>query len=268
MPLPPHTGTQYNTLSTLTTSCQDNYTLVGSARRDCGDDGVWSGTLASCAPASCDLVTCPRYNRCDTKEGVASCAPFGRFEFEEFLSACFQEIKYEDDCDREISEIRGLLEPEAFLESFASSILSVELIDNTQPYFMIRKFIRETSPREGSLTESFMGRVIEIIEHYIEHIETLVIHDNREVLVAQSMFLVNTNIRNIQRRKTEEAAPRSREQARQAWLNTSKKYRSNPGKKKTETLAYSGKYSDIMVKLVELAQKLVNILGASKKDEL
>lgn len=199
---------------------------------------------------------------------MASCAPFRRFEFEEFLSACFQEIKYEDDCEREISEIRELLEPDIFLESFASSILRLELIDNTQPYLMIRKFIRETSPREGSLTESFMGRVIEIIEHYIQHIETLVIHDNREVLVAQSMFLVNTNIRNIQRRKTEEAAPRSREQARQAWLNTSKKYRSNPGKKKTETLAYSGKYSDIMKKLVELAQKLVNILGASKKDEL
>ena len=244
-----------------------NFTLVGTARRECGEDGAWSGTSASCLPGYCSLVTCSRFYRCDVQERVAACIPFQQSDFEDFLSGCLQKIIYEDDCDKEISEVGEHLESSSFLESFARSILRVELIDNTQPYLITQKFLRETSSREESLTETFMTTVIEIVEHYMKHIETLVIHENREVLVAQCMHLINTNIKNIQKHKTKEPAPRTREQARQAWLDTSKKYRSNPEKKKTKNPAYSGKYSDIMERLVEVAQRLVNILGA-KRDEL
>ena len=44
---------------------------------------------------------------------------------ENLFSSCLRSIQYDDDCDKEIAEIKKLLEPVSFLTSFANSILKV-----------------------------------------------------------------------------------------------------------------------------------------------
>ena len=46
-------------------------------------------------------------------------------DMENFFSSCLRNIQYDDDCDKEIAEIKQLLEPVSFLTSFANSILKV-----------------------------------------------------------------------------------------------------------------------------------------------
>ena len=41
------------------------------------------------------------------------------------MSSCLQNIEYEEDCDKEIAEIKELLKPDSFIESFANSVLKV-----------------------------------------------------------------------------------------------------------------------------------------------
>ncbi|XP_063682535.1 uncharacterized protein LOC134817331 [Bolinopsis microptera] len=261
------TGTQHITLSSITTTCHVTHILVGSAVRECGEDGQWSGDPASCQPGSCDLVTCPAYFKCGSGDGFAKCVQFIESDFEDFLSACLQRIKYEEDCDKEISEIEDLL-PDSFIQSFANSILKVKLDGNTQPYFISKKFLRKITPRENKFSEQFMKTIIKIVEYFTEHIETLLYRENREVLVAKCMLMINSNIRAVQHKNTEERPTRTRKEARQAWLDASKKHRNNPGKKETKNPAYSGIHSGIMLTLKQVAQRLMQNLIASEKDEL
>ncbi|XP_063682133.1 uncharacterized protein LOC134817001 isoform X2 [Bolinopsis microptera] len=238
------TGTQHTTLSSVTTTCHVTHILVGSAARECGEDGQWSGDPASCHTGSCDLVTCPAYFKCGSGDGFAKCVQFIESDFEDFLSACLQRIQYEDDCDKEIAEIEDLI-PDSFIHSFANSILKVKLDGNTQPYFISKKFLRKITPREKEFSEQFMTMIIKIVEHYTEHIETLLYRENREVLVAKCMLMINSNIRAIQHKNTEERPTRTKKEARQAWLDASKKHRNNPGKKETKNPAYSGIHSGL-----------------------
>ena len=54
----------------------------------------------------------------------------------------------------------------------------------------------------------------------------------------------------------------------QAWLDASKKHRSEPGKKTTKSPVYSGEYSKIMSNFKLAAQRLINNLKATNRDEL